>query len=363
MQVKSRCRNCLTSGFTLIELAVVIIIIAVLLALLLPTVRTSGEAARRMSCSNNLKQLGLALHNYQSTYEMLPSAMGGTTGGDLSIESNHGRLSGLVGLLPFIEQASIWEKITYGVEIDGVTYPPMGPAPWDKTYNHWATEIATLRCPSASVDKADFGRTNYAFCIGDVATDIHQPTIARGAFACGLNVQFKDIKDGLSNTIAMAEIGTKSQRRIEGQVATRQSMDILRQPSSCFSTKSVKRPADYDESVVLLKDGRGGRWADGAAAYGLFNTVLPPNSPSCAVDGPEATDGYYSSGSFHRGGAQVVFADGAVRFITDSIDCGDLTTAPLTADQYQESPVASPFGVWGALGSAHGLEEVKEDQL
>ena len=363
VQAKSHHRRCIARGFTLIELAVVLIIIGVLAALLLPAVRTSGEAARRMSCSNHLKQLGLALHNYESTYGMFPCAMGGTNGGALSIDSNHGRLNGLVALLPFIEQAWMWDEISRELTIDGVTYPPMGPAPWDKTYKHWTTEIATLRCPSASFDKVDFGRTNYAFSVGDIASDIHKPPAARGAFACGLNVRFKDIKDGLSNTIAMAEIGSRSKRKIAGQVATGQSLDILQQPSLCLSTRNANRPDKYNDSVELLKDGRGGRWADGAAAYGLFNTILPPNSVSCAVDGPETADGYYSSSSFHPGGVQVVFADGAVHFITDGIDCGDLANVPLSPDQHNEPPLASPFGVWGALGSAHGLEEIADDRL
>jgi len=363
MQAKPRRCSCIASGFTLIELVVVLTIIGVLFALSLPAVRTSRESARRMSCSGHLKCLGLALHNYESFYGTLPSAMGGTSGGVLSIDSNHGRLSGLVSMLPFLEESQMWEEILTGTDVAGVTYPPMGPAPWDKTYKNWTREIPTFRCPSAPFDEAEFGRTNYAFCIGDVATDIHQPTIARGAFACGLNVRFEDIKDGLSNTIAMGEIGTKLDRKIIGQVATEQAIAILRRPSLCFSTLDEKHPTKYSESVQLLEDGRGGRWADGAAAYGLFNTIFPPNNASCAVIGAEATDGYYSSGSHHGGGAHVVMADGSVRFITESIDSGDSTARPLTADQYIESPVPSPFGIWGGLGTATGNEAITDDSL
>lgn len=106
----------------------------------------------------------------------------------------------------------------------------------------------------------------------------------------------------------------------------------------------------------LIKAGR-------YAALGKYQKHKKWAIRSCAVDGPEATDGYYSSASFHPGGVQIVFADGSVRFIVNSIDCGDLANIPLAADQSIESPVASSFGIWGALGTVDGLEKIDDDGL
>lgn len=344
-------------GFTLLELLVVIGVIAILIALFLPAVRTSRGAARRMSCSNNLKQLALALHNYHDTNGHFPSAMGGTGDGATDRDGNANRLSGLVALLPFIEQQPLWEEISTPTESDGIVYPAMGPAPWVLEYPPWQRELSTLRCPSAEQEQTKFGRANYAFCIGDVAQQIHEPVVLRGAFACRMTSRFDDIPDGISNTIAMTEIGTPDGLAVAGQFAIHQPSNVLADPSSCQVTLDSSRPQFYSQDARLSSIGRGGRWADGAAGYGLVNTVLPPNSPSCAVGGTEAVDGLYSAGSFHPNGVNVVMADGAVRFVSDDIDAGDATHATLSPQQLAEGTVASPYGVWGALGTAAGEEE------
>ncbi len=153
-------------AFTLVELLVVIAIIGVLVGLLLPAVQAAREAARRMSCSNNFKQIGLAVHNYHSAYNQLPIHGAGTyipNGRDLwdlsspvsgfSGTSNH-RLSMLVGCLPFIEQQALWEQISNPLNRNtngSARNPPwqaMGPRPDELQYPPYATEIAGYRCPS-----------------------------------------------------------------------------------------------------------------------------------------------------------------------------------------------------------------------
>ena len=166
------------TAFTLVELLVVIAIIGILVGLLLPAVQAAREAARRMSCSNNFKQVGLGLHNYHAAYKQFPTQLGGTgsnlQGADRyylgSDRTNNQSISFLVGLTPFIEQQALWEQISQPNSRDlnnpGTLrippWPAMGPTatavnaanrtPRTSTYNDgyepWMTEIPTLRCPS-----------------------------------------------------------------------------------------------------------------------------------------------------------------------------------------------------------------------
>ena len=112
---------------------------------------------------------------------------------------------------------------------------------------------------------------------------------------------------------------------------------------------------------MLNAEGRGSRWADGAAGFSLINTILPPNSPSCAIDGDVAVDGFYSAGSYHQGGSYMLMGDGAVKFITNSVDCGDISGPPRRASQAEDSTSESPYGLWGALGSANGQETIDQE--
>ncbi|MEP1645037.1 DUF1559 domain-containing protein, partial [Rhodopirellula bahusiensis] len=295
-------------AFTLLELLVVIIIIGVLVGLLMPVARTSREAARRMSCSNNVKQIGLGLHNYHSAYKHLPSAQGGTLRGPSERDGNSLRLSGLVALMPFIESSSVWETVSNPAEFNGTSYPPMGPAPWVETYEPWITQIQTYQCPSSPAGPEPFGLTSYAFCVGDqvdlLNTEHSSIQTVRGIFAGTHVPNFRTITDGLSNTIAMCEIGNNLGDRWDiGQTAIRTTEAIFQSPARCKETLDVDRPNFYESSVPLASVGRGGRWADGVAAIAAVNTILPPNSPSCSV-GSQLTDpGIHSAGSFHQGGA------------------------------------------------------------
>jgi prepilin-type N-terminal cleavage/methylation domain-containing protein/prepilin-type processing-associated H-X9-DG protein len=338
-------------GFTLVELLVVIFIIAVIVALLLPAVRISREPARRMSCSNNLKNLALALHNYHEAYGHFPSAMSGT-------EENSHRLSGWVAILPYIEQGNLWHQISQPLDAEGVEYPKMGPEPTVEKYPPWQAKIPLLRCPSSGKDRsAIIGQTNYAFSIGDVARDVHAPRSLRGAFGVGLVSSFDDFQDGTANTMLLAEIGSSAgsaDRSVMHAYAVNQPAALLENPSLC--RKLADDEANYAAKLDLLP--RGARWSDGAAGCTLVNAILPPNSPSCALGGSETVDGIYSAGGDHGPGAMVAFADGHIAFINAKIDAGDAAHPAPTKSQLARRGFASPYGVWGALGTIAGEEDV-----
>jgi prepilin-type N-terminal cleavage/methylation domain-containing protein len=363
-------------GFTLVELLVVIAIIGVLVGLLLPAVQAAREAARRMSCSNNIRQVGLALLNYESTYKMLPSNVTGTAdvGGRGPDWSNMGRASALISLMPFMEEGPLYNQImqtfvyNYGAcRHNGLSSPAGGPCPWDTInggFIPWRTQIASLRCPSdpgrvaAQADWA-VALTNYGFCYGDTVEGMHwdwSTNANRGMFQARYNRRLGDATDGLSSTILVAELGTSDgEKRTQGWVVNGITNSHL-QPQLC---KNIARfnmiPNTYWGQMGAW---RGNRWVDGASAFTGVNTVLPPNSASCNPFG-WANDwdwGIYSASSYHPGGAHVVLGDVATKFITDTIDTGNLNTQAPNFESQNQVFGQSPYGAWGALGTRNGGE-------
>ena len=343
-------------GFTLIELLVVIAIIAILIALLLPAVQQAREAARRSQCRSNLKQLGIALNNYCEVFSVFPPRMyGAQTSGTTAApppSNTIPRLSGLVALLAYLDQAALFGQI--GDEPRHV---------WDQNYEPWKARVAVYLCPTDPMASAEsgsagsgvgvFGQHNYAFSIGDTreagSGSTNYPSdgrrSVRGVFGFETSTRPRDITDGMSNTIAMAEI-VKPQAGYNG-IGRATTSGTGNPPTSCRSTYVG---GTYTTTILDQNRTRGIRWSDGRAQYTAVNTILPPNDAACCSFGDG--DGYYTVQSRHAGGAHVVMCDGAVRFISESIDTGDLSANSPSVN----GSGRSPYGAWGALGSRSGGE-------
>ncbi len=332
-------------GFTLVELLVVIAIIGVLIALLLPAVQAAREAARRSQCSNNLKQAGLALHNYHSTVKCFPFRMGGTAG-PCNNTSNCSRLGGWVLLLPYMEQSALYGQIVGGGVYNGTTYAPWGPHPWDGNFTPWVKRIQGLMCPSdPGTDRyTGIGPTNYCFCVGDTSQGINGNQRPRGIFGYYSMVDVAGVKDGTSNTLALSErVVCNYNEQVKGGRAN--NIAVNGNPSICFNQVTG---TTYNTVVGCIA---GVRWQDGNVGFVAVNTVFPPNSPTCQTGAWDGDDGLYPPTSFHAGGVNGLMADGSTRFISETIDTGNLTAAAPT-----DNAVPSPYGVWGALGSRMGSE-------
>jgi len=357
-------------GFTLVELLVVIAIIGVMVGLLLPAVQAAREAARRMQCSNNLKQLGLAVHNYHDTYNSLPYLCGGTGSGNdfgaynvfAPTGTNAYRQSGFVGLLPFMEQQAIYDMFSSN------NFSPGG---WVNVANSPVRlTIAGFLCPSdANAGSYDMGPRNYMMSMGDWTTQHHDALRGqknpRGPFGAvrqqgiGQVYRFASITDGLSNTVGFSErlIGVEM-ANIKGGMAS--SSGVLPGASTGAALLAIV-PLDCKSTPILNRrytspssgDLTGRYWSDGSSVAAGFNTILSPNSPSCAAAGVASQESRILAPptSNHPGGVSVAMLDGSVSFIADSIDSGNQSLGMI-----ESGP--SNYGIWGALGSRSGGESI-----
>ncbi len=329
-------------GFTLIELLVVIAIIAVLIALLLPAVQQAREAARRTQCKNNMKQLGLAVHNYHDTFLVFPYRQGGgvQAGGapDAFDQNWYSCMSGLGLLLPYIDQGARYSSIMGQAQTNWASMRP-----WDgnKLYNQ---DLPAFLCPSDVLGgNGNPGRNNYRFCAGDYGKRHRESRDAlqwggekpiRGVFGVDSSTRMGDILDGTSNTVMMSERcqGIANLRgEIIGGVGTTGGMsDGFMDGINSGNNVQLDTLAAQILSSVNAATGQytspkanemaGDRWSDGGYFYVGFSTLIPPNGPSCMNDNWDRSHNIMTATSRHTGLVHVLMSDGAVRVASSNID-------------------------------------------
>ena len=333
-------------GFTLIELLVVIAIIAILISLLLPAVQQAREAARRSQCRNNLKQMGLAIHNYIDTHRTLPFGKGASYAGSFG----YARWSQHAMLLPFLDQASLYKSINFSLppETPGmqgvIGFMPASTNPGGVNAAASRTLIPGFLCPSdSSPNDPWMGQNNYAanqggwLCDrGDSPAGAVSPTETQtGVFYFLSAVRPADIRDGLSQTAFFSE-------RIRGTGTPNPKTDLFVIPnqSSLATTYSTCQLINTLTATPLTSKW-GFSWVMGENCCSIYNHVGSPNSNSCAgfpVPATGMTDMsmQVSASSYHTGGIHVLMGDGAVSFSSDKID----------------------LGVWRAVGTRKGAEVI-----
>jgi prepilin-type N-terminal cleavage/methylation domain-containing protein/prepilin-type processing-associated H-X9-DG protein len=334
-------------GFTLIELLVVLAIIAVLISLLLPAVQSAREAARRMQCTNNLKQIGLGIHQYISTFDAGPPV------GSVDIAGNStgtGRVpqtaSVHLRLTNYLEQRAVYDayNFTLGDVVNGSSVPA--------NTTVMATLIPGYLCPSdpnpgttenlavgfdakvTTVNYAVNGGTNRQNCHGMV----NGVTWWLGGNPFfGTRVTFAGVADGTSNTAAMSEWvkGTSGQNNRGMNLVYAISQYVNGGPQHDFNVCNA--------ATVPLWDFKGEYWTlQDTGRGGPYYHVMPPNQPSCAVfAGFGNVDSFIGPSSLHPGGVNVLLLDGSVRFVKSTID----------------------LRTWNALGTRAGGEVISADAL
>jgi prepilin-type N-terminal cleavage/methylation domain-containing protein/prepilin-type processing-associated H-X9-DG protein len=357
-------------GFTLVELLVVIAIIGTLVALLLPAVQAAREAARRTQCNNNLKQLGLALQNHLDAHqEQFPWRIGGPLDGKPTEPISRSNIGGMVQLLPFLEQQPLYDQISSRSSFNGVDFEAWGADPWRVEYDPWRANISAFLCPSdGEADTSIFGGLNYLLSNGDFASWWGDP-FTRGPFNVGAvlvgwekkpwwrrpSQKLSKVEDGTSHTIALAErcMPTDDPTLIRSGVAINHPSVAYgsNKPILCLDT--VGGGGRYAPDVDVTSFGPGS-FSFGWQGRSEVSIILPPNGPSCAVYADDWNAVMFTSSSHHSGGANTVFCDGSVHFISEAIDTGDLSVS--YGSENTGLSTASPYGVWGALGSISGGE-------
>jgi len=323
------------SGFTLIELVTVIAVIGVLFAITLPAVQKAREAARRTQCRNNLRQIGLALQAYESSYAVFPSALPGTGDGEVTFAYSY--LSPHVRLLPHLEMASVHNLVNFSFPQD--LHPFDGSRPNTTAYLH---HIPLFLCPSDPHDKKTPGGNNYRWNVGLLPLEVEVENHAwAGPFVAFKWARARDIVDGHSHTAAMAE-------RNKGdfdQQTFRANSDYLLEPRiSVQSPNEAAAMCKQASGLNRAHDSTAGiTWFHSGFHCTLYNHIASPNAgqySDCSISGhqPHFRRGVFSARSYHAGGVHVLLCEGSVRWVSDSVD----------------------LSTWHALGTRSGQEVVND---
>jgi len=322
-------------GFTLIELLVVIAIIAVLIALLLPAVQSAREAARRAQCINNLKQIGIALHNYHTAMDSFPP---GSSVGPYAMGQtyNWNNWSAQALLLGYVEQGVVYNSINFSLapfanNLDG------GGGTSGSANTALAIRINSFLCPSDPKAGQQFTNSYQ----GSMGTTIGYQTQTKstGLFAETQGHNLRDVTDGTSNTVAFSETvvgdtgkanynyrgngllnvgGGQNWYVLDISADVPNIMSVLNQCNTAYAAKSTS----YDGWQCA-----GEYWAWGTPGLTLFQTVVPPSSTQypwntcrqdCAGCGVDSSH-IVNASSFHPGGCNVLFCDGSVKFVKSSL--------------------------------------------
>ncbi len=327
-------------GFTLIELLVVIAIIAILIALLLPAVQQAREAARRTQCRNNLKQIGLSLHNYESTFTIFPP--GGSSfnfgGGDRPQASTHAYL------LPYIDGSNQYQTFDFRQQVNGNAANAAARIQFIPSF-HCPSEIQAARNLVAGI--IDANSTNYMQCLGSTA--VQRPTGAQasaehGMFFTNSNTRMGVILDGTSNTAMFAEI-KKGPNNATGSFLNPpfgiiDDYRVATDHAAAFTTAelTVVPTADCNNRALRAWAYRGLQYYRDLVVATYYTHTLTPNSKDRDCITTAATSGHMAARSYHVGGVHLVLADGSVRFASDNIDSN----------------------VWRAIGTVRGGEVTGE---
>jgi prepilin-type N-terminal cleavage/methylation domain-containing protein/prepilin-type processing-associated H-X9-DG protein len=348
-----------THGFTLIELLVVIANIAVLIALLLPAVQAAREAARRMQCVNNLKQLGLAVHNYESTNGALPPQMvlTFTSAGAVGWKSTWSASS---RVMTYLEQAALYNAINYNNKVSDVS-----------NATAVASQIKTFLCPSEVNQQpyvatsastgltSTYGVSNYGWNVGTwyIFGGYASQAPTAGAIGSNLSRTFASFTDGLSNTLLASEVKTYTPAYHDcGTIPNGAPTEPTAYPDVPTVLASLYAAPTAGCKLATAPPGLPGgghtHWSNGNSFYDGFTTALPPNTRSplgtVAPDGDMSSEdeddggptyGAVTSRSYHPGGVNALFGDGSVKFLKNSIN----------------------WQTWRALGTVAGGEVLSAD--